>query len=156
MCGCCALQSPNVILHVFVEQNIKIWPVPDSHQKHVRNYANEEYHTWNKVEHAWTKLHTYFVHEKFHTRFRPDFFSQKFTCGNLCRISMISHCETTNRICSFEHTLNQSHPTKQVWSSDEISHPFPNLKHAMGICYIFFSSNEYIKNRSDVLTDFKL
>ena len=29
---------------------------------------------WNKVEHAWWKIHTYFMYENFHTRFRPEIF----------------------------------------------------------------------------------
>ena len=67
----------------------------------------------------------------------------------LSRIPTMPHCESTNHICSFKHTLNQSHPSKQLWFSDESSPPFWRLvvKHAMDICYIFLSSNEYIKKR---------
>ena len=84
--------------------------------------------------------------------FTPDSGLKFFTPVHmwiLSRIPTIPHCESTNHIYSFKHTLNQSHPSKQLWFSDESSPPFRRLivKHAMDICYIFRSSNGNIKKR---------
>ena len=84
--------------------------------------------------------------------FTPDSGLKFFTpvhMWKLSRIPTMPHCESANHIYSFKHTLNQSHPSKQLWFSDESSPPFWRLivKHAMDICYIFLSSNEYIKRR---------
>ena len=51
-------------------------------------------------------------------------FFHKFTCENLSRIPTIPHYESTHHISSFNHFLNQSNPTKQIWLSGEISLPF--------------------------------
>ena len=84
--------------------------------------------------------------------FTPDSCLKFFTpvhMWKLSRIPTMPHCESTNHIYSFKHTLNQSHPSKQLWFSDKSNPPFWRLivKHAMDICYIFLSSNEYIKKR---------
>ena len=84
--------------------------------------------------------------------FTPDSGLKFFTPVHMWKLSgipTIPHCESTNHIYSFKHTLNQSHPSKQLWFSDESSPPFWWLivKHAMDICYIFLSSKEYIRER---------
>ena len=123
--------------------------IPDSHQKHVWNVCKLRI---SHVEQGWTCLiensHLFHVWNISH-QIQAWNFSHQFTCENWVGFP---RCRTVSR--PITSTLSNTLWTNHIHQNNfdflmKVGPPFWRLivKHAMDICYIFLSSNEYIKKR---------